>query len=135
MVPTYNDRLKWGMDYPDSIYSISRVDGDYEYELTGNKGTVPYFNLTSAKMGTDARQVTTGFLDGADIVCDPEGNFTIQIGGEQRSGNWLRLEPESNTVMLRETFAVRAEETPVRRSEERRVGKECVSTCRTRWWT
>src|SRR3546814_20017005 len=22
-----------------------------------------------------------------------------------------------------------------RRSEERRVGKECVSTCRSRWWT
>src|SRR3546814_1604894 len=70
---------------------------------------------------TDARQVTTGFLDGADIVCDPEGNFTIQIGGEQRSGNWLRLEPESNTVMLRETFAVRAEETPVRDRKSTRL--------------
>src|SRR3546814_12984543 len=23
----------------------------------------------------------------------------------------------------------------VERSQERRVGKECVSTCRTRWWT
>src|SRR3546814_8016743 len=23
---------------------------------------------------------------------------------------------------------------PVYRSEERRVGKECVSTCRSRWW-
>src|SRR3546814_17167548 len=23
----------------------------------------------------------------------------------------------------------------VKRSEERRVGKECVSTCRSRWWT
>src|SRR3546814_5401960 len=23
---------------------------------------------------------------------------------------------------------------PVGRSEERRVGKECVSTCRSRWW-
>src|SRR3546814_21077208 len=26
-----------------------------------------------------------------------------------------------------------AEETPPGRSEERRVGKECVSTCRSRW--
>src|SRR3546814_7062727 len=26
-----------------------------------------------------------------------------------------------------------AEETPGERSEERRVGKECVSTCRSRW--
>src|SRR3546814_18995197 len=24
---------------------------------------------------------------------------------------------------------------PNRRTEERRVGKECVSTCRSRWWT
>src|SRR3546814_19919225 len=23
---------------------------------------------------------------------------------------------------------------PLQRSEERRVGKECVSTCRSRWW-
>src|SRR3546814_13750533 len=31
-------------------------------------------------------------------------------------------------VMMRETF-----ELAERRSEERRVGKECVSTCRYRW--
>src|SRR3546814_13773735 len=24
--------------------------------------------------------------------------------------------------------------TPRHRSEERRVGKECISTCRSRWW-
>src|SRR3546814_14486429 len=27
-----------------------------------------------------------------------------------------------------------AHEICARRSEERRVGKECVSTCRSRWW-
>src|SRR3546814_13771215 len=31
-------------------------------------------------------------------------------------------------------FLYRAEGTSILRSEERRVGKECVSTCRTRWW-
>src|SRR3546814_12896570 len=29
---------------------------------------------------------------------------------------------------------VRADFVLVTRSEERRVGKECVSTCRSRWW-
>src|SRR3546814_15397085 len=29
--------------------------------------------------------------------------------------------------------ATRGEDGPWRRSEERRVGKECVSTCRSRW--
>src|SRR3546814_12528900 len=30
-------------------------------------------------------------------------------------------------------FSVRLWESGIRRSEERRVGKECVSTCRSRW--
>ena len=38
MSPTKNERLKWGLDNPDSVYSISRVDGNLEYELAGNKG-------------------------------------------------------------------------------------------------
>src|SRR3546814_11448842 len=31
--------------------------------------------------------------------------------------------------------AHRSDARLVQRSEERRVGKECVSTCRSRWWT
>src|SRR3546814_13906618 len=76
MAPTYNDRLKCGMDNPDSIYSISRVDGDYEYELTRNKVTVTYFTLTSAKMVTDATQVPTALLDIHHFFCILYGNFT-----------------------------------------------------------
>src|SRR3546814_17262934 len=34
---------------------------------------------------------------------------------------------------LRETVAVQAFGLEQQRSEERRVGKECVSTCRSRW--
>src|SRR3546814_13639720 len=30
--------------------------------------------------------------------------------------------------------AISNDETGISRSEERRVGKECVSTCRSRWW-
>src|SRR3546814_18612568 len=29
----------------------------------------------------------------------------------------------------------RSAQSCIMRSEERRVGKECVSTCRSRWWT
>src|SRR3546814_12798581 len=32
------------------------------------------------------------------------------------------------------TPAFQTNETAMRRSEERRVGKECVSTLRSRWW-
>src|SRR3546814_10979732 len=40
-----------------------------------------------------------------------------EIAAAMRSGGWQRLEIDRKA----------------RRSEERRVGKECVSTCRSRW--
>ena len=110
MAPTKNERLKWGLDNPDSIYSMSEVDGRCEYELTGNVGAVPYFNFTSAARGEDAKQVTSGFLDGSDVKTDAAGDFTIRVGGPERTENWLRLAPGSTTLLLRQTFGDRAAE-------------------------
>ena len=81
MAPTRNERLRYGLDNPDSIFLMTAVDGRHEYELTGNVGTVPYFNLTSSEMSVDATQVTTGFLNGSDVKTDAAGNFTIHVGG------------------------------------------------------
>jgi hypothetical protein len=64
-------------------------------------------------MGTNARQVTTGFLDGDTVETDASGNFSIHIGGAERPRNWLKLEAESNSVMLRETFSNLASERGV----------------------
>src|SRR3546814_15398235 len=46
------------------------------------------------------------------------------------SGTFVPLTP--NTLTKPE--ALSAEFDRIRRSEERRVGHECVSTCRSRWW-
>ena len=45
---------------------------------------------------------------------------------------WLRIDllPAADQPLVRELFR---RYTDLRRSEERRVGKECVSTCRSRW--
>jgi hypothetical protein len=108
--PTKNERLKWGLDNPDSIYLMTEIDGRYEYELTGNVGAVPYFNITSSGRGQDAKQVTTGFLDGSAVKTDVAGNFTIRVGGPERSENWLQLLPVSTTLMLRQTYGDRSKE-------------------------
>src|SRR3546814_4647694 len=42
-----------------------------------------------------------------------------------------RLQPRAFRWTRRQGLA--AEAAPAKRSEERRVGKECVSTCRSRW--
>src|SRR3546814_10960031 len=40
---------------------------------------------------------------------------------------------EVDNTKVREAQVVRINKTKASRSEERRVGKECVSTCRSRW--
>src|SRR3546814_1536274 len=44
-----------------------------------------------------------------------------------------RIEIETAAIVLHLDVELRAFAPEVDRSEERRVGKECVSTCRSRW--
>src|SRR3546814_12395738 len=49
--------------------------------------------------------------------------FTADGGGAETAGRSRALAPKGHRNLA----------TGSRRSEERRVGKECVSTCRSRW--
>lgn len=106
----YNDHLKWGLDNPDSLYAMSGVKDDVEYEISGNIGTVNYFNLTAAVMTTDAKYTITSTLEGVEVVTDAAGNFTIRVGGAARAENWLPLTPGTNSLLLRQTFVDRSRE-------------------------
>src|SRR3546814_14329580 len=55
----------------------------------------------------------------------PEG-ILLEVGG-------LTMLPNGNLGISTRRGDVYVVENPTRRSEERRVGKECVSTCRFRW--
>src|SRR3546814_8574634 len=67
--------------------------------------------------------------------------------GNQAAGRWIAGKPDlhryaldhANEVSRRIVCGEQAEGRPAAgckaRSEERRVGKECVSTCRSRWAT
>src|SRR3546814_2131909 len=50
----------------------------------------------------------------------------------RRKGGGQILHPPSALIITRQLFDTPAERH-AHRSEERRVGKECVSTCRSRW--
>src|SRR3546814_13431034 len=75
------------------------------------------------------RQEIKQFILGNFLFTDDDSAFTddtslIQQGIVDSTGI-LEL-----IVFIEETWPVRV---PAERSEERRVGKECVSTCRSRW--
>src|SRR3546814_13161208 len=83
------------------------------------------------------------------LVVEARGNEAAQKGVVDRHAIMLeagiavladRLHPivefELRRQQVRRVAAVFAPDADerVRRSEERRVGRECVSTCRSRWW-
>src|SRR3546814_16441857 len=72
-------------------------------------------------------------LDGS---CSGLQHFSAMLRDEE-GGAAVNLLPAERPQDVYKRVAVRAQEmadaTPVYRSEERRVGKECVSTCRSRW--
>src|SRR3546814_11433720 len=78
-----------------------------------------------------------GMIDGDGYlqITDRKKDIIVNSGGDnvapQRVEGFLALQPEIGQAMVygdRRPYLV-----ALIRSEERRVGKECVSTCRSRW--
>src|SRR3546814_3994012 len=99
--------------------------------------TVPAFSLT--RRGLDLRFRSAAL---ADRTWQTEAYVRVRLAGSDLAGftslgsdDHMRLfflgGPGTSLEELR--AAPSREYTPFARSEERRVGKECVRTCRSRW--
>src|SRR5690606_29735049 len=52
----------------------------------------------------------TGFLESSQIEVDEDGRFEIILSCDERPGNWLRMTPETGTLIVRQTFFDRERE-------------------------
>src|SRR3546814_14071884 len=81
-----------------------------------------------AQGGIDPHELLAGFIDRT-------GRLLNLVEGIMPEAEWLG-DAETLTYLhscvSTKGSRVRVPETPMHRSEERRVGKECVSTCRSR---
>ena len=117
-----HETAKIGGDNPDNLYLMARINGAHDYVIRGRRGTVSYLSFGSQKGGyeTDGRMIQTGFLDGNALKLDKHGNFEIVLSGHQAEGNWLKIEPATTTVIVRQTFLDRGKERPAELRIERR---------------
>ena len=118
-----NPWMKLIGDNPDVNYYFASLDPAYDYRLFGNKGEAPYIGLT---FGTDIFRGTakgsTGtlgqfYLD--QFEADDAGNFEIILSATAKEGNWIKLEPGTAHVAVRETFPDRSQARPADLSIER----------------
>src|SRR3546814_19496991 len=70
--------------------------------------------------------IQIGCRNGDILVRSGEAAMLLQIGGEFSGTGHLFFSRRSRQRYIRRNGAVS--------SEERRVGKACVGTCKTRWW-
>lgn len=105
---------KLGADNPDCRYQNCALDGGREYVIRGRRGTSTYLGIGTyyGSYGDPSPSGCSGYLDSADLAVDAEGRFEIRLSQTPHPGNWLKVEPRTSSLIVREFFLDRASESP-----------------------
>lgn len=110
---------RWGIDNPDSVYRVIPIAGDERYRIRGRVAPTRlpenYFTLW------DERMNSVDVLNGADLVVDPDGRFTIEVDAEPRGErpNHVRSSPAAREFYIRDVLQDWSVDTPNELSIER----------------
>src|SRR3546814_11371409 len=103
----------YARDVDDSIVLAAGIPVDW---FEGDGVAIRGLHTPQGELGYSLRR------DGDALVLEVAGGIDVPAGGLVLPWPYAG-EPGSATI----------DGNPAQRSEERRVGKECVSTCRSRW--
>jgi hypothetical protein len=96
---TTDDIVTWGMECPDCIYTRAVLRGGESYRLFGNRGTARYVGLqTMNGIVATANELVD------ELEVDADGNFEVVLSGDERAGNWMRIEGDHPTLTVRHFF-------------------------------
>jgi hypothetical protein len=109
-----HETVKLGADNPDNYYQTARIDGRYDYRISGLRNTVHYlgFGTQIGHYGQGGGLPPTGYLEASEMEISADGHFTLHISAKEQPGNWLPMTEESGTLIIRQTHLDRLNETP-----------------------
>lgn len=136
---------------PDHDHLMCQFDEARDYRITGARGTIPYFvmavltapapndvggrdwapaGVPGLKEFDPSNLKTTAFLGSQQIRVEADGTFEVILSqrdpGEGR--NWLKLDPDTNCILIRLVWHERGKETAPTMRIERMDGAEPVPT-------
>ena len=103
---------KVGGDNPDAEYEFVAIDGQYDYKITGNVGSVRYLELTfNAGQGNTPRR-QFAYLSDKTLNLDEAGNFTLILSQEAPDipGQWVQTPADASGILVRQYIAQREQE-------------------------
>jgi hypothetical protein len=110
------DMVKMGLDNPDNYYLGASVSSKYSYRIRGTRGSIHYLSFAAQSQNFAAKDRIgggAGHLEDSELIREPDGSFEIVASQEKRPGNWLRMNPDTTQILVRQTFLDRAKERPV----------------------
>ncbi len=113
---TMADRIKMGLDNPDNYYLSASINGRYSYRIRGKRGTIHYLSFAAQNQNFAAIDKLTGgagHLEDSSLQLEPDGSFEIIASQKEQPGNWLKMNPDTSQILVRQTFLDRTSETPV----------------------
>lgn len=119
---------------PDQDHLMCQFDEARNYRITGTRGTVPYFifavlrapapanagaydwverGVAGLKEFDPSNLKTTAFLGSQDMQFEANGSFELILSQDDPGGgkNWLRLNPDTNCMLIRTVWRDRSRET------------------------
>ena len=109
-----HETVKLGADNPDNYYFNAQISGDYEYRVSGKRNSVHYigFFTQNGNYGTTGGIAPCDSLEHSDLKIDDDGSFEIILSKTPAGINWLKIEPGTTMLMVRQTFLNRFTESP-----------------------
>lgn len=116
-----SETIKSGWDNPDNLHLNARVYGEHSYRVWGTRGDAHYlsFGVYGGSFSQGGGRRTVAYRRAEELEIAADGRFELFLSPQPHLGNWIRLEPDATTLMIRQTFWNKLEEQPARLRIER----------------
>lgn len=121
LICTCHETIKIVAENPDNLYLGSSISGRYTYRLWGTRGSARWlsFNVFARGGFGGGGSGVGATLHERDMVMGPGGEFELFLTPERRGPNWLRIEPDSTSLVVRQTFLHKGVDPPAELHIER----------------
>ena len=101
-----HETAKIGADNPDNIYLNANINGADSYEILGNLAEVEYlsFGVKENRYSLDGTMVSLGEIDKSHMTISPSGDFSLVLGPNLTTKNYLHMPVNANMLIVRQTY-------------------------------
>jgi hypothetical protein len=116
--------MTWGLDNPDCLYRITRIDPAGRYRLHGTRGTACHLeiqvNTGHFGDGNVGGWTAVSSITGDELTVAADGSFAVALAPDPPpTGDWLALDETAGFLLVRQYFADWERERPAHLVVER----------------